>query len=132
MSACKIGVPTCRHCHAMAGLIRTFLTDREKLNVLAIFHLIGSFRTYTEPPRFKRNPNVVYATNISNFAERLKNGNITKKFNFASTMITNVIKYKGGPPVYGKCNLFNQSLFYMFSNPMMNCGIKFLLLRIQL
>ena len=39
----------------MAGLIRTL--------GLAI-HLIWSFGTYTESPGFKKNPNVVYATNI--------------------------------------------------------------------
>ena len=61
-------------CHEMAALIRNFLTDREKLNRPAI-HLIWSFGKYTEPPDFKKNPNVVYATNISkitNFSKRLK------------------------------------------------------------
>ena len=44
----------------MAGLIRTFLTDREKLN-----KHIWSFDIYTELPGFKKKTNVVYATNIS-------------------------------------------------------------------
>ena len=66
----------------MAGLVRTFLTDIEVLNELAI-HLIWSFGTYTELPGFKNNPNVIYATNISrltNFSERLKY-NFVNSFN---------------------------------------------------
>ena len=59
----------------MACLIRSFLTDREILNRLAI---LG---TYTESPGFKKHPNVVYATNISkitNFSECLKNRTLRK------------------------------------------------------
>ena len=37
----------------MTDLLRTFLTDREKLNGIA-FHLIWSFGTYTEPTGLKK------------------------------------------------------------------------------
>ena len=48
----------------MAGMIRTFLTDKQKINRPAII-LIWSFGTYAELSGFKKNTNVVYATNIS-------------------------------------------------------------------
>ena len=41
-------------------------------------------------------------------------------------MITNVIKYYGEPLVFAKYNIFSKILFYMLSNPMMNCGTNFL------
>ena len=66
----------------MAGLIRAFLTDREKLNGIAI-HLVWAFGTHTEPPGFKKT-NVIYATNISKitiFSERLKDRTL-RKYNF--------------------------------------------------
>ena len=74
------------HCHAMAGLIWTSLTDREILNGLAV-HLIWSFGTHTESPGFKKNPNVVYATNslkITNFLEHLKDHTL-RKYNFVNS-----------------------------------------------
>ena len=70
----------------MAGLIRTFVTDTEILNGLAI-HLIWSFGTYTESPGFKKNPNVVYATNISkvtNISECLNDRTLIK-YNFVNS-----------------------------------------------
>ena len=79
------GTPTYSHRHAMAGLIRTSLTDREILSGFTI-HLILYFGTYTESPGFKRNPNVVYATNIpkiTSFSERLKERTLTK-YNFVN------------------------------------------------
>ena len=39
-----------------------------------------------------------------------------------SKMITNATEYL----VYGKCKIFNRKLFYILSNPMMNCGTNFL------
>ena len=64
----KWGYP---HIHAMAGLILTFLTDKEIQNGLAI-HLIWSFGTYAETPDLKKKKktkkkqtNLIYATNIS-------------------------------------------------------------------
>ena len=92
-------VPTYRHSHAMTVLIRTFLTDREKLNELAI-HLIWSFGTYTEPQGLKKNPNVVYATNILKI-----------------TIFKSV--WKTVPEE-------NKILFCMLSNTMMICGTNFL------
>ena len=80
------GTPTYSHHHAMAGLIRTFLTDREIPNGLVI-HLVWSFGTYTESPGFKKNPNIVYATNISKitiFSERLKDRTL-RKYNFVNS-----------------------------------------------
>ena len=64
----------------MAGMIRTFLTDKQKINRPAII-LIWSFGTYAEQFGFKKNTNVVYATNISkitNFSKCLKDRTITK------------------------------------------------------
>ena len=67
----------------MAGLIRTFLIDGEKLNGLVI-HLVWSLGTYTEPSDFKKNPNDLNATNILKimiFKERLKDCTL-RKYNF--------------------------------------------------
>ena len=33
----EMGVPSCNHCHAMAGLIRTLLFGRENLNELVSY-----------------------------------------------------------------------------------------------
>ena len=80
------GNPRYSHRHAMASLIWTFLTNRDILNGLAI-HLIWSFGTYTESPGFQKNPNVLYATNISkimNMSERLKDRTL-RKYNFVNS-----------------------------------------------
>lgn len=42
-----------------------------------------------------------------------------------SKIITNDIKYYGGPQEYAKCKLFSNLLFCMLSYPMMNCGMDF-------
>ena len=117
------------YCHAMDCWIRTFLTGREKLDGLAI-HLIWSSGTYTELSRFKKNPNVVYATFFSKIPtclEHLKDRTL-RKYNFVNSFNVkdNIIKYYGGPPVYGKCKIFSNILFSMLSIPMMNCGQTFL------
>ena len=104
VSSCKMGVPTDSHCHGtrygLAGLIRSFLTDKQKLNGLGI-HLIWSFWTYilNRQALNSSNSNVVYATHISkitNFSERLKNYTL-RKYNFENSfnvkqMTTNVHK----------------------------------------
>ena len=70
----------------MAGLIRTFLTDRVIQTGLAV-HLIWSSGTYIESLGCKKNPDVVYATNIlkiTNFLERLKDRTL-RKYNFVNS-----------------------------------------------
>ena len=123
--------PTYSHRHAMAGLIRLFLTDRVILNELAI-HLKCSVWTYTESPGFKMNPNVVYATSISkitNFSERLKYRTL-RKYNFVNSfnVKTDFKRYKvlQGVTCVWKCKIFSKNLSCMLSNPMMNCGTNFL------
>ena len=125
------GTPTYSHRHAMAGLIRTFLTEREFLNWLAI-HLIWSFGTYTESPGFKKNPNVVYATNISkitNFSKRLKD-RILRKYNFVNSfnVKTDFKRYNElqGTTCVWKMQNIQQEVVLMLSNLMMNCGTNFL------
>lgn len=54
----KCGYPSYSQCHAMAGLIRTFLIDRENLHGPGI-HPVWSFGTYTELQGFTKNLNVV-------------------------------------------------------------------------
>ena len=70
----------------MAAMIRPFLTDTQKVNRPAS-HRIWSFGTYTEPPGLKKNPNVVYARNISKiaiFSKCLKNRTL-RKYNFVNS-----------------------------------------------
>ena len=49
-----------------------------------------------------------------------------RKYNFVnlsmSKMITHVIKYYGGPCLFGKYKIISKIVFCMLSNPMMNCG----------
>ena len=42
-----------------------------------------------------------------------------------SRLISTVIKYYRGPPVYGKCKIFSKNLSCMLWNPPMNCGTIF-------
>ena len=79
----------------MAGLIRTFLTGREK----HMDHLVSSFETYIEQRGFKKNPKVVYATNISkitNVSESLKD-RAFRKHNFV-----HLFNFKNNSTVCGK------------------------------
>ena len=93
----------------------TCLTDREILNGPAI-HLISSFGTYTESPGFKKNPNVVYATNISNitnFSERLKDRTL-RKYNLVNSfnVKTDFKRYKvlQGTTCVWKIKIFGKNL----------------------
>ena len=106
----------------MAGLIRTFLTDREILNGLAI-HLIWSFRTYTESPGFKKNPRVVYANNIlkiTNFSECLKDCTPRKyKFVNSFNVKTDFKRYKvlqGTTYVWKMQNIQQEFVLYAFKS----------------
>ena len=82
-----MGVSAYSHCHAMAGFIRTFQTNTEKLNGLVIY-VIGFFGIYTEPLCFEKNQNFGYVTNTSKitmFSEHLKDDTLIK-YNFVNLL----------------------------------------------
>ena len=124
VSSCKMGGAPHSHRHAMAGLIRTFLTDIEILNGLAIDFNIWSFGTYTESPGFKKNPNVVYATTISkitNFSERLKDRTL-RKYNFVNSFDVKT-DFKGNKVLQGTpCGWKMQNIQQEFFLHAFNCN----------
>ena len=86
--------------------------------------LIGSFGTYTESPGFKKNPNVIYATNISkitNFSERLKDRTL-RKYNFVNSfnVKTDFKRYKvlqhGTTCVWKMQNIQQESVSHAFKS----------------
>ena len=87
------------------------------------------FGTYTESPDFKKNPNVVYAINISkitNFSERLKDRTL-RKYNFVNLFnVETDIKVLQGTTYVWKIQTIQREFVLHAFNPMMNCRTNFL------
>ena len=88
----------------MTGLIRTFLTDKEKLNRCAI-HIIWSFWAYTEQQGLKKNQTVGYATfcfsKITTFSEPLKDRTLLRQYNILNPFKMSKNDYKCHKVLWG-------------------------------